>query len=68
MLTYYEAVVAALTLVPSSGGRCEVRVDGDLIFSKQEVKRHIEPGEVVGLLKERAARLEQGARTGYLGD
>ncbi len=37
----------ALTLVPSDGGRFEVFVDGELVFSKLELGRHAEPGEVV---------------------
>jgi selenoprotein W-related protein len=64
-LTHYEQVIKRLTLVPADGGRFEVRVDGELIFSKKDVHRHVEPGEVVQLLQERAARLEQSTRTGY---
>ena len=64
-MTHYEQVIKQLTLVPADGGRFEVRVDGELLFSKQEAKRHVEPGEVVRLLQERAARLEQTTRTGY---
>ena len=32
--------------MPSSGGRFEVTLDGDLIFSKAALKRHAEPGEI----------------------
>ena len=39
--------------MPSSGGRFEVTLDGELIFSKAALKRHAEPGEVVGLVRER---------------
>ncbi len=39
-----------ITLVPSDGGRFEVTVNGKLIFSKLETKRHAQPGEVVGLV------------------
>lgn len=64
-MTYYEQVIQRLILIPADGGRFEVRVDGDLIFSKQELKRHVEPGEIVRLLQDRAAALEQTARSGY---
>jgi selenoprotein W-related protein len=39
--------------VPSSGGRFEVTLDGDLIFSKAALKRHAEPGEIVRIVRER---------------
>lgn len=42
-----------LDLIPSSKGRFEVLVDGDLIFSKASLGRHAQPGEVVALLRAR---------------
>ena len=39
----------------SAGGVFEVEVDGRVVFSKKSVKRHAEPGEVVGLIKQAAA-------------
>lgn len=44
---------ADVKLVESSGGAFEVTVDGDLVFSKNALKRHAEPGEIVGLIRER---------------
>jgi selenoprotein W-related protein len=41
-------------LIPSSGGVFEVKVDGDLIFSKKALRRHAEPGEVVRLVRARS--------------
>ena len=38
-------------MIPSSKGRFEVVVDGELVFSKAEQGRHAEPGEVVGLVR-----------------
>jgi len=43
--------VGSLTLLPSSGGRFEVRVDDTLIFSKKALGRHAEPGEIALLLR-----------------
>jgi len=40
-------------LIESSGGVFEVELDGDLVFSKRELGRHAEPGEVMGLIQER---------------
>ncbi|MBA3318748.1 MAG: SelT/SelW/SelH family protein [Gemmatimonadales bacterium] len=39
-------------LIPSSGGVFEVRVDGELVFSKKASRRHAEAGEVVRLIRE----------------
>jgi len=41
-------------LVPSGGGRFEVTLDDELLFSKAALGRHAEPGEVHRLV---AARL-----------
>jgi selenoprotein W-related protein len=38
-------------LIPSSGGRFEVTVDGQLVFSKAAARRHAAAGEVVQLIK-----------------
>jgi len=40
-------------LVESSGGLFEVSLDGELIFSKKKLGRHADPGEVLGLIKDR---------------
>ena len=53
MLAGWGPVIAALTLVPSSRGRFEVTLDGELIFSKAALKRHAEPGEIATLVRER---------------
>ncbi len=46
-------MIERIDLVCSSQGRFEVTLDGDLIFSKAALGRHAEPGEVVGLVRER---------------
>ena len=45
--------VAGLRLVPSSGGVFEVTVGAKKIFSKKELQRHPEPGEVLKALESR---------------
>jgi selenoprotein W-related protein len=37
-------------LLPSTGGVFEVTVDGKKVFSKKEMKRFPEEGEIAGLL------------------
>lgn len=46
---------AKVRLVEGSGGVFEVTVDGDLMFSKKELERHANEGEVIGLMKERCS-------------
>lgn len=48
-----EAQIEALTLIPTSGGKFEVSVNGELVFSKKGLGRHAEPGEVYRLVKEK---------------
>jgi selenoprotein W-related protein len=50
LLKDYEHVIESVTLIPSDGGRFEVSVNGELIFSKLQTKRHAEAGEVVNLI------------------
>jgi selenoprotein W-related protein len=41
-----EAFVQSWILIPTKGGRFEVTVNGELVFSKTQMGRHAEPGEV----------------------
>ena len=50
LLKGYEHVIESMALIPSDGGRFEVSVNGDLIYSKLQTKRHAEAGEVVKLI------------------
>jgi selenoprotein W-related protein len=51
LLKEFEHMVESLALVPSDGGRFEVSVNGQLLYSKLQTKRHAEPGEVIGLVR-----------------
>jgi len=44
-------VIGSVELIPSSGGVFEVVADGHLLFSKKELGRHAEPGEVMAILR-----------------
>jgi selenoprotein W-related protein len=46
-------VIADITMLPSSKGRFEVTLDGDLIFSKAALGRHARAGEIAGLVRAR---------------
>lgn len=52
LLKNYEYEIGSLAVIPSDGGRFEVTVNDDLIYSKLQTKRHAEPGEVLKLVKQ----------------
>ncbi len=51
LLRAFEPEIQSLELIPSDGGRFEVTVNGTLIFSKKQLGRHAQPGEVVSLVQ-----------------
>ena len=51
LLKAFEADIETLSLIPSDGGRFEVTVNGKLLYSKLESRRHAEPGEVLALVE-----------------
>ena len=51
LLKNYEHVIESVVLVPSDGGKFEVTVNGQLLYSKLTTHRHAEPGEVLGLVR-----------------
>ena len=52
LLKHFEPEIESITLVPSNGGRYEISVNGQLIYSKLQTGRHANPGEVIGLVQE----------------
>ena len=48
-----QIIIEAVELVPSSNGRFEVTLDGELIFSKAKLRRHAKPGEVAAAVRDR---------------
>jgi selenoprotein W-related protein len=53
LLNGWAPIISDIDLVPSSGGRFEVTLDDDLIFSKAALKRHAKAGEIAGIRRER---------------
>ena len=54
LLKDYEADIEAIEIIPSDGGRFEVTVNGDLIYSKLKTGRHTDAGEIRRLMAARA--------------
>lgn len=52
-MALYAPVIKSLTLLPSSGGRFEVMVEDELIYSKKATGRHANPGEIAKLFQEK---------------
>jgi selenoprotein W-related protein len=50
LLEHFEHVTESVALIPSEGGRFEVSVNGELIYSKLKTKRHAEAGEIVNII------------------
>ena len=53
ILGQWAPVIKGLELRSGTGGRLEISVDGDTVFSKADLKRFPEEGEVSKLLRER---------------
>ena len=51
LLRQFETEITSLGVVPSDGGRFEVSVNWEVVFSKKQLGRHADPGEVVGLVR-----------------
>ena len=47
----FEIDIKSIVLIPSEGGRFEVTVDDQLVYSKLKTGRHAEAGEVLGLVQ-----------------
>ena len=52
LLRDYQHVIESLEIVSGSGGVFTVEVDGAVLFSKAELGRHAEPGEVLRLFRQ----------------
>lgn len=47
----FEFQIAEWNIIPSRGGVFEVTIDGELVFSKKELDRHAEPGEIKKIIE-----------------
>ncbi len=53
ILTDYQHIIDEFTFITGTKGAFELKVNGDLIFSKQSMqKRHAEPGEILALFRD----------------
>lgn len=52
ILKAFEFKIDSIHLIPSDGGKFEVLVDDQVVYSKLQTGRHVEPGELAKLLGE----------------
>jgi predicted Rdx family selenoprotein len=50
LLKAFEFKIGSIALIPSDGGRFEVLVGEDLVYSKLQTGTHIEPAALVDLV------------------
>jgi selT/selW/selH-like putative selenoprotein len=53
LLSRWAPIVRALELQSASGGRFEIYLDDELVFSKHATSRFPKPGEVAGLFEKK---------------
>ena len=51
LLKEFEPYVTSWELIPADGGRFEVAVDGELVYSKLKTGRHTDSDELRPLIK-----------------
>lgn len=48
----YQHIIESFTLITGSRGMFRFTIDGRVLFSKKEIGRHAEPGEILKLFQE----------------
>ena len=51
ILEKYGQEVESIDLIPTSGGKFEFYLNGELLYSKIETDRHTEDGEILSLIE-----------------
>ncbi len=51
VLNEFEPEIESFALIPSDGGRFEITVNGELVYSKLQTSRHINQGEAADLVR-----------------
>ncbi|MCP5099591.1 MAG: hypothetical protein GY943_28895 [Chloroflexi bacterium] len=52
ILSNYQHIIESFTFITGTKGAFEFKVNDELIYSKKQIGRHAEPGEVLELFKE----------------
>ncbi len=49
LLSHYQHVIDEVRIITGDNGVFDVKVDGELVYSKKQTGRHAEPGEILAL-------------------
>jgi selenoprotein W-related protein len=52
ILKTYESKIGSISLIPSAGGKFEVKVNDKLAYSKLQTGRHAQENEIIQLVGE----------------
>lgn len=52
ILSHYQHLIETFTFVTGSKGAFELKVNDEVLFSKKELGRHADPGEVLEIFRE----------------
>ena len=52
LLKEFEFKIESFNLIPSDGGRFELTVNGDLLYSKLKTNRHTDKGELNKVIRD----------------
>jgi len=52
LMSKYQHIIDQITIIMGSGGIFNVQVNGQMLFSKHELKRHASEGEITQLFSE----------------
>lgn len=52
ILSNYQHIIEEFTFITGTKGAFEFKVNDEMLYSKKELGRHAEPGEVLELFKE----------------
>lgn len=58
-----EVYIRSWKMIPGTGGKFELSINGDLLFSKKALGRHAEPGEIRSIILKKLDQVRPPAAT-----
>jgi selenoprotein W-related protein len=52
ILSHYQHIIDTFTVITGTKGAFEFKVNDEMLYSKKQLGRHAEPGEVLALFQE----------------
>jgi selenoprotein W-related protein len=57
LVSTFGTQITRLTLLPSSGGRFEVTIDGELVYSKKATRKHTNNEDMIAEVRRRGGTI-----------